>query len=101
MSLTKQSFNQKYPFTSKHFVKFKRELRRVGDFNTLMVMKHALEIKNGLTFIGLYKNIEEYKTKYLRGKYATLRPHYNTEVPYVFWSKLYMEFVKKCTQHGI
>jgi hypothetical protein len=36
-----------------------------------------------------YEDIEGYKEKYLTGVYESLRPLYKTEVPYVFWSRLY------------
>lgn len=89
---------QSNPFNPKHLVKFRRELKRAGgDFDMLMRSKLALETKNGMTMISLYKNIEEYKQRFLVGGYVTLRPFYNTEVPYTFWSKLYMTLVKKST----
>lgn len=72
-------------------------MKLAGDFDTLMRNKLALKTKDGMTMIALYKNIEEYKNKFLVGGYATLRPYYNTEVPYVFWSKLYMTLVKRYT----
>ena len=39
--------------------------------------------------IASYKDIEDYKEKYLTGVYKPLRRYYYTELPYVFWSKLY------------
>ncbi len=81
------------PFNTKHLVKYKRELKRAGDFNALMLKKQALQTKDAMTFIALHHDIEDYKLKFLRGGYATLRPHYNTEVPYVFWSKLHLMLI--------
>ncbi len=103
LNATEQTYhtNSNIPFNPKHLVKFKRELRRAGDFDTLMRKKQALQTKKGVTYIPLYKDIDEYKQKFLVGGYVTLRPHYHTEVPYVFWSKLYMTFVKKSTMHQI
>lgn len=95
-------YESSIPFNPKHLVKFKRELKRVGgDFDALMRKKQALQIKNGMSHIALYNDVEAYKQKFLVGGYVTLRPHYKTEVPYVFWSKLYMQLVKKSTQHGV
>jgi len=95
-------YDSTIPFNPKHLVKFKRELRRQGgDFDALMHKKEALKSEHGLTYIALYNDVEGYKQKFLVGGYVTLRPHYKTEVPYVFWSKLYMQLVKKSTQHGV
>lgn len=82
-------------FNPKHLVKFKREMRRAGGFDELMRKKLALETKDGMTFISKHKNIEEYKQKFLIGAYATLRPYYKTEIPYTFWSKLFIALTKK------
>ena len=43
----------------------------------------------GMKLIKIYKDIEEYKTKYLTGAYEPLRTMYNTEMPYIFWSDMY------------
>ena len=68
----------------------KREIRRAGDFDALMRKKLALKTENNMPLIARYKDIEEYKRRFLIGAYATLRPHYRTEVPYAFWSKIYL-----------
>jgi hypothetical protein len=83
-----------FPFTSKHFVKFKRELQQAKNFEELMLKKQALKQENGMTYINTYSDAEEYKRKFLTGAYATLRPMYDTEMPYIFWSDLYRLFVK-------
>src|SRR5690349_3398209 len=88
-NVVQPNYLQNYPFTSKHIIKFKRELFRAGDFDSLMRKKLALKQEQDKPLITRYDNIEGYKMKFLIGVYATLRPYYNTEIPYVFWSKLY------------
>ncbi len=56
--------------------------------------KEALKEHNGMRMIATHKDIEGYKEKYLIGVYESLRPNFTTEVPYVFWSKLY-ELLKR------
>ena len=59
-----------------------------------MLKKEALKRKNGMTIITVIKDIEGYRKKYLTGVYESLQTNYNTEVPYVFWGKLY-EMLKR------
>jgi len=54
-----------------------------------MLKKEALKQENGTTIIATYKDIEGYRKKHLTGVYESLQNNYNTEVPYVFWSKIY------------
>ena len=54
-----------------------------------MEEKKALKREGGCTFIPLYEDREGYREKFLKGVYEPLREHYNTDVPYVFWSTLY------------
>jgi hypothetical protein len=74
---------------------FAEELKEAGGFDELMITKQALEQKEDCYSIPRYENVEEYKEKYLTGKYKTLRPYYNTRVPYSFWSQLYIALKKK------
>ena len=84
-----------YPFTLKHLVKFRRELRKEGSFERLMVKKKALKVKDGAYFIALHnEDVELYRMKFLIGIYATLRPYYNTHTPFIFWSSMHLELVK-------
>lgn len=83
-----------FPFTVKHFVKFNRELKQAKNFENLMRKKQALENAKGMAYITTYPNIEDYKNRFLIGTYATLRPFYDTEMPYIFWSDLYRFYVK-------
>lgn len=78
-----------FPFTKEHIVKFKSELEKAGGFDKLMLRKKALKEKSGIQEVRVYQNIERYKRKYLLGVYESLRPMYDTEMPYVFWSALY------------
>ena len=92
--MLKRNHLKTFPFTSKHFVKFKRELQQAKDFEKLMLKKQAIKEQDGMIYINNYNDIEEYKRKFLTGAYATLRPMYDTEMPYIFWSDLYRLFVK-------
>ena len=78
-----------HPFTKAQLRFFRRELEKAGGAKELMIEKEAWTKKNGSWEIGNFKNIEEYKEKYLTGVYEPLREYYNTEVPYFFWSNLY------------
>lgn len=78
-----------FPFTSEQLEQFKNELRQAGSLDALMYKKEALENNQGMKLIKIYKDIEEYKTKYLTGAYEPLRTMYNTEMPYIFWSDMY------------
>ena len=77
-----------FPFNLKHIVKFKRELKRAGGFDELMLKKRAISLFNGNSYVLKHKDIEKYKSEFLIGAYATLRPMYDTEMPYIFWSAL-------------
>ena len=77
-----------FPFTKEHIKEFKRELKLAGGFDELMLKKQAIQRKMGMKYIGLYKDIENYKDKFLTGVYKSLRPMYDTEMPYIFWSDL-------------
>ncbi len=75
------------PFSVSQLCLFKNEMRRAGSFENLMLEKKALHYDKTLV-ISLFKDIEEYKDLYLVGIYEDLRPHYDTEVPYLFWGKM-------------
>jgi hypothetical protein len=77
------------PFTTKQLRFFRREIERAGGTDELMLEKEALKIEDQRTIIARYEDKEKYKEKFLTGVYAPLREHYDTEVPYVFWSRLY------------
>jgi len=81
--------NKTYPYTFDQLKYFQKEIKEAGGVDELMFKKKALKQKNKMTFIAIYKNIEGYKTKYLTGVYESLRSNYHTEVPYVFWGKIY------------
>ena len=78
-----------YPYTFDQLRQFKKEIEQAGGSDELMYRKQALKRSKGAINIAKYKDIEGYKEKYLVGVYESLRPIYTTEVPYVFWSKLY------------
>jgi hypothetical protein len=78
-----------FPFTKEHIKEFKRELKEAGGFHELMFKKHAIQRKMGMKYIWLYRDIENYKKEFLVGVYESLRPMYDTEMPYVFWSALH------------
>ena len=78
-----------YQYTIAQLRYFENEIKEAGEFHNLMLQKEALKLVKGTTMIATYKDIEGYKDKYLTGIYEPLRSHFNTKVPYVFWSKLY------------
>ena len=78
-----------YPYTFEQIRFFKKEIEEAGGVDELMIKKEALKRECEMTFIVTYKDIEGYRQKYLIGIYESLRTNYNTEVPYVFWSKIY------------
>lgn len=86
------------PFTKKQLRFFRRELEKAGGTEELMIEKEALKHQDGLSILVTHKDMEDYKKKFLTGIYEPLREHYNTEIPYVFWSKLY-EILKKINPH--
>jgi hypothetical protein len=77
-----------FPFRKEHIKEFKKEIKKAGSFEELMFKKHAMKRKQGMKFISLYKDIGNYKSKFLTGVYESLRSMYDTEMPYVFWSAL-------------
>jgi hypothetical protein len=94
MELTQQKMKtlqhiKTYPFTEKHLQRFRKELKKAGNFDELMLKKKALKRYLGMKYICLIKDIEGYKHKHLKGIYKSLHPMYDTEMPYIFWSSLY------------
>lgn len=83
-----------FPFSEKHLQKFREELQASGSFDALMFQKQALQRVRGMKFIALYNDIEKYKRTYLTGVYQSLRPMYDTEMPYVFWFDMYETLVQ-------
>lgn len=77
------------PFTLTQLKHFKKEMDEAGGLAELMVKKEALQMKEGISVISLYPDREAYKEKYLTGVYEPLRKKYNTDVPYVFWCRMY------------
>jgi len=77
-------------FTSSQLSFFAKELKEAGGFDELMITKKALERIDGRSLIITYQNAKDYREKYLKGKYRSLRPYFNTKVPYSFWSQLYI-----------
>lgn len=77
-------------YTSSQINFFVKEIKEAGGFDELMISKKALEKVDERYSIITYQNTKEYKEKYLKGKYRSLRPFFNTKVPYSFWSQLYI-----------
>ncbi len=90
----KNNDDETFPFTSIHLAKFKRELKEAGSFFNLMIQKKALSKKMGMKYISLYYNAEKYKQKFLTREYKSLRPMYDTDMPYIFWSALHEALLK-------
>lgn len=83
-----------YPFTKEQLRFFRREIERAGGTDELMIEKEALKTDKGSREIVVCKNMAEYKEKFLVGVYEPLREHLTTNIPYVFWSKLYTSLRK-------
>ena len=78
-----------FPFTEKQLRKFESEINRAGNFHALMEEKYALQIKDGEEVMQHYYDVEGYKKRYLIGVYELLRPMYDTDIPYLFWSDMH------------
>lgn len=83
-----------YPFNKEQVLCFSNELKNAGDFDALMLEKKALELKGNSLEIVIYKDIEDYKQKFLTGVYMPLRAHYDTEAPFIFWGQLYEAYMQ-------
>ena len=97
--MSKINLNKIFPFSDAHLIKFKTELTQAGCFDLLMLKKKALKSKKGIKYISLYYDIEMYKRNFLIGVYESLRPFYDTEMPYVFWSDMNEALQKRETEN--
>lgn len=86
------------PFTKPMLRYFRAELEKAGSADELMIEKEALKHCSGASVMITHKDVEAYKEKYLTGVYEPLREHYNAEIPYVFWSRMY-EMLKRVNPH--
>lgn len=86
------------PFTKPMLRHFRAELEKAGGTEELMLEKEAVKHQNGLSILVTHTDMEAYKEKHLIGAYEPLREHYNTEIPYVFWGRMY-EALKKVNPH--
>jgi len=86
--MKKQTITDTYPFTKEQLSFFKKEMNKAGDFEELMIEKKAMKL-DGTYVISVFPDIEKYKEEFLTGVYEPLREHYDTEVPYMFWGKMY------------
>jgi len=86
-----KQFNKQdsFPFTEVQLLHFRKELKRFGGFHGFLFQKKALDKRMGMKYMCQYRNIEMYRHKYLVGIYEPLRPFYDTEMPFVFWSEMY------------
>jgi hypothetical protein len=84
-----------FPFTKDHMEFFKKEMNEAGGFDELMFQKKALQRRSGMKYIMKFKNIEKYKSKFLTDTYESLRPMYDTEIPYIFWNALHEVILKE------
>lgn len=78
-----------FPFKAKQLKFFRKEIDESGGFHQLMFSKHALEHFKGMKFIRNHRNKYLYRSKFLNGIYESLKPFYDTEMPFVFWSAMY------------
>lgn len=88
-SITINTNIKTFPFTATQLEKFRNEMNKAGGFDELMFEKKALSRKMEMKFIPQCHEIKEYKEKYLIEEYESLRPFYETDMPYVFWSLFY------------
>ena len=82
--------NEKNIFSKTQLAFFAKELKEAGSFDDLMIKKKAIERADGRTLIFTYQNIAKYRETHLIGAYKSLRPYFNTKVPYSFWTQLYI-----------
>ena len=92
--MQKETEPKPYPYTLEMLHFFLKEIQDAGGVDELMLKKCALKKNGESTLIARYKNIEEYKEKFINGVYEPLQIYYTTEVPYVFWSLMF-EALKK------
>lgn len=93
---TPPTYQKEYRFTKAQLDQFELELREAGSFEELMIQKHALERKDGKTTILRYSDIEVYKKCFWTGVYnEPLDFTFNTDVPYVYWSRMYEQIMKE------
>jgi hypothetical protein len=78
-----------FPFKIRQLRYFKNEIEQAGGFHQLMFQKNALELYKGMKFIRNHRNKYLYRSQYLKGIYESLKPFYDTEIPFVFWSAMY------------
>ena len=83
-----------FPFTEWHLRKLRAEIDEAGGYVNLMQKKKALSQKMGMKYIVLSYDTENYKQNYLTGVYESLRPFYDTDMPYVFWNLMYEMLLK-------
>ncbi len=82
--------NKPYKFSKPQLSFFAKEINEAGGFDDLMLKKKAIEQIDGRMFIITHQDIKKYKNAFLIGIYKSLRPAYNTKVPYSFWSQIYI-----------
>jgi len=92
--MIKNKKTEQYIFSKIQLSFFAKELNEAGGFDDLMLKKKAIERIDGRTVITTYNNIEKYKESFLTGRYKSLRPVYNTKVPYSFWCQFYIAIKK-------
>jgi len=97
--MTNNLNSKNYTYTSGQLDFFAKEIKKAEGFDELMILKKALDRKEDGYFIASYENIEEYKEKYLTGKYESLRPVFDTKVPYSFWSQLFIALKNRKVNH--
>ena len=83
-----------FPFTEAQLNNLRSELDDAGSFLKLMRKKKAITRTMGMQYIRICNDIESYKQKYLTGVYESLRPYYETEMPYLFWTGMYEILLK-------
>jgi hypothetical protein len=82
--------NKQYKFSRSQLSFFAKEMNEAGGFDDLMLKKKAIEQIDGRMFIITHQDIKKYKNTFLTGIYKSLRPVFNTKVPYSFWSQIYI-----------
>jgi hypothetical protein len=80
---------QPFPFTELQLRYFQIEINDAGGFYQLMIQKKAITNRMGMKYITKYRNIDRYRRRYLSGIYEPLKPFYDTEMPFLFWSEMF------------
>lgn len=78
-----------FAFTPEQLKYFQKEMDEVGGAHELMLQKEALHENGEMVVLSIPMGIQYYKEKHLIGIYEPLQSLFDTEIPLVFWSRVY------------